>query len=370
MSELVRDEPIRDAVSRGLAFLALMVSLLSLGAAGWVYYRAIWSAGDAGNDEIAKLRDTALEGDRKLDQRVVAIESALAEQPARSGEDAPRSTSELARQLDERFAAERERIDGSVERLQSALGSALAATPPTTVQWKLAEAEYLLRVGNHRVLMERDAHGAAPLFRAADDVIKDVDDAGLVPVRAKLADEIAALETVARPDVDGAFVRIEALKKRIAELPLRLPEYKHELETAAPPASAPAAAASWWERAGSRFVNLVRIRNHSSEGLKPMLDPVEAGYLEMNLELALERAQLALLRDDPTLFGTSLDSARRLLDAHLDPESEAVRRFRGELDSVGTIELGASLPDVSGSLRLLREAARSALRHDDRDDAQ
>src|SRR5262245_33593331 len=183
MSELV--EPIRDAVSRGLAFSALMVSLLALGAAGWVYYRAVWgAAGGVGADEIAKVRDSSLEADRKLDRRLVAIEGALAEQGARSGAEAPRDSSALARQLDERFGAERARIDASVERLQSALGSALAATPPTTVEWKLAEAEYLLRVGNHRVLIERDAHGAAPLFRAADDVIKDVDDAGLVPVRA------------------------------------------------------------------------------------------------------------------------------------------------------------------------------------------
>jgi uroporphyrin-3 C-methyltransferase len=84
----------------------------------------------------------------------------------------------------------------------------------------------------------------------------------------------------------------------------------------------------------------------------------------MNLELALERAQLALLRDDPTLYQASLDAARRLIEEHLDADSEVAMQFRAELDAAAQTKLGAPLPDVSGSLRLLREASRGILHRD------
>ena len=158
-------EPVRDAVGRGLSFMALMVALLALGASAYVFYRAVWSTAD-GNlaSELSDVRNDALEANRELEARLEGVESALAALPSRTTEGGPApDASSLREELDRRFDAERARIDASVERLQSALGSALAAKPPTTVEWKLAEAEYLLRVGNHRVLMERDARGAVPL---------------------------------------------------------------------------------------------------------------------------------------------------------------------------------------------------------------
>jgi uroporphyrin-3 C-methyltransferase len=162
------------------------------------------------------------------------------------------------------------------------------------------------------------------------------------------------------------------LKKRIDELPLRLPEYQRVQEAATDAGtvgtveSAPAAPAEEspiGSRIGDRLLSLVRIRRHEP-GLKPLLDPEEAGYLEMSLELALERAQLALLRDDPTLYSSSLASASRRIEEHLDTTSDAVHAFLTELDALHDLDLGAALPDVSGSLRLLKAAAKGAVRDD------
>ena len=356
----------RDPLSRGLAFLAMMLALIASGAAGYVYYRAVWTAdGVALTEELEAARRQGSERDERLDARLTAIERTLVERPAGDAGSAPSDAT-----LEARFAAERARIDASVERLQSALGSALAAVPPTTLQWKLAEAEYLLRVGIHRVLMEHDAHGAVPLFRAADEVVKDVDDAALVPVRLELAEAIGELEAVERPDIDGAFVRIEALKKRIGELPLRLPAYQRETDDTTPAANDASTATSEpvSSRIGDRLMSLVRIRRHEG-GLKPLLDPQEAGYLEMGLEIALERAQLALLRDDAALYASSLDSAKRRIEAHLDTTTENVRAFLGEIDALDDFALGAPLPDVSEPLRLLKAVARGALEAGSGDEA-
>ena len=49
----------------------------------------------------------------------------------------------------------------------------LALVGTTSQDWLMAEVEYLLRLANQRVLMERDPQGAIALLRAADDIVRD-----------------------------------------------------------------------------------------------------------------------------------------------------------------------------------------------------
>ena len=58
----------------------------------------------------------------------------------------------------------------------SMLAEAVNQGPPSEREWKLAEVEYLLRIANHRILMERDVVAARDLLSAADAVLNDLDD--------------------------------------------------------------------------------------------------------------------------------------------------------------------------------------------------
>ena len=76
----------------------------------------------------------------------------------------------------------------------------------------------MLRIANHRVLMEQDANGALTLLLAADQILAELDDFALHAVRARLADEVIALRSVPRDDLQGIYLRVEAMKSLLDDL--------------------------------------------------------------------------------------------------------------------------------------------------------
>ncbi|MCB1675989.1 MAG: uroporphyrinogen-III C-methyltransferase, partial [Halioglobus sp.] len=91
--------------------------------------------------------------------------------------------------------------------------------------WLLAEAEYLLRLANQRVIMTGDAVAAQTLLETADDILQEVDDPGLHRARAAIAADVAALRAVPGVDVEGLYLRLAALLEQADALVIfELPE--------------------------------------------------------------------------------------------------------------------------------------------------
>ena len=84
--------------------------------------------------------------------------------------------------------------------------------------WQLAEVEYLMRVAQHKLILENDFEGAALTLQAASDKIAATADPGLLPVRIQISDEIAGLKTRSRPDLVGMTLVLGQLGKQIHAL--------------------------------------------------------------------------------------------------------------------------------------------------------
>ena len=322
--------PAAKPKGRVLAFFALLLSLAALGGAGYLYYELLYlqplAQVQSQGTELSS-RQERLAAD--LSAQITALETATND-----------SLAALQSEQTERLASNEEAV------LKS-LNEALSAAPPSQREWKLAEAEYLLRIANHRVLMEQDSNGALILLQAADQIMAELDDFALHQVRARLADEIIALRQVPREDLQGIYLRLEAIKSQLNALPLPQPEYLQRTETLA-------AEQSVWETLVEELKKFVRIRTlSSSEALQPLLAPEEIHYLQLNLRLALEQAQLAALKRQQDVFEQSLLNVRRWLVDHADVEDERTTALLTSVDELLIIELARPLPDISGSLNEL-----------------
>jgi uroporphyrin-III C-methyltransferase len=331
--------PVTPAPRRRGGFLAVLALLLALAAAAgtaYLYYQLIH-----------------LDADRRLAERVAAVETER-DQLARRIDEVERRAREQQAAL-ETFRDTQEQARAETERaLRQSLNAAAAQAPPTSAQWQRAEVHYLLRVANHRLRLERDVPGALQLLQAADAILTELDDFALFEVRARLSDEIAALETVEGTDLQGLFLRLEALKRRVDALPLRLPIFSPE-----PAPAEPAATEGWWSSLVRQIGGYLRVRQ-VDEPVKPLLTPEQAGLLELNLRLMLERTQLAALRREQALFEDSLAAAVTWIDDYLDLDEPVVAQLRDELIELQAVPLDRPLPDVSGSLNALRAASRPA----------
>jgi uroporphyrin-3 C-methyltransferase len=256
-----------------------------------------------------------------------------------------------------------QRLDGQQQRL-----AALATT--SREDWQLAEAEYLLKIANQRLLLERDTHNATALVRSADGLIQQASaasgDAELFAVRKSLSRDLAALERIIPVDKEGVYLRLYALAGAIDQLPRVAPT---RLTAPEPVPSAPVAPGTPLEKVGwaarawgeiksmaGQLHNYIRIDSVAAPA-KPLVDSHVTQIAGLNLRLLLEQAQLAVLKTDAVVYRHSLEQAQQLLtDYYLDsPEAQQLSQ---KLQELLALDIAPALPDISPSFGLLHDYLR------------
>ena len=318
------------ASGRGLLVLTFIFALTALAGVGYLFYALVYL------QPIVAMERQSVELAADLREFRVQVQDQLNESAEHTRSVIAASTVEQTQQLAANEAA-----------VIKSLNAALNGAPPSQRVWKLAEAEYLLRIANHRVLMEQDSAGALMLLEAADQIFAELDDFALFEVRASLSDEIVALRQVRRNDLKGLYLRLESLKAQVDTLPLPQPKYIQVQQS-------DGVTESVWTQLIEALQGFVRVRSvQSQEALQPFLAPQEGVYLQLNLYLALEQAQLAALKRQQSVFEHSLLNVRRWVVAHADSENAQIRLLLTELDELLLLELERPLPVISGSLNRL-----------------
>jgi uroporphyrin-3 C-methyltransferase len=273
----------------------------------------------------------------------------------------------LGRQLEEerdarlRLGAELERAIGEFGLQLNAQSKRLEDLSTTSRDdWLLAEAEYLLRLANQRLLTERQSKGALVLMTAVDDIVGGIDDTRLFPVRQVLSEEITALRLTGGVDREGLYLRLAALAEVVMQLQ---PTEFADLQVAAGlEANEQESADLPWYR--QLAVNaLAAIRRFGAEHfrvktldkpLEPLLSPDQDAYLQHNIRLGIEQAQLSLLREEQEIYTAGLDKAETWLRTYFSMNADA-EVVANQLALLKTESVVQKLPDISRSLAALRD---------------
>jgi uroporphyrin-3 C-methyltransferase len=242
------------------------------------------------------------------------------------------------------------------QALSAAMQDVSAKLGRSTVAWRMAEVEYLLTVANHRLILAQDRETAIAVFETADNRLKAIGDTALLKVRKAIADELIALRGMPEVDIPGLALRVGSIADSIEQLPLkdkkRIAVAMTE-ETKNKPNKWQDIPMTMW----NDLKSLVQVRRHQ-QPTEPLLPPSEAWFLYQNLTLKLEQARLAVLRRDTDLFRQDINEAVNWMANYFEAESPAVQSSEQALKAMLNIELQPAVPDVSGSLRLLREVMK------------
>ncbi|TBW58204.1 hypothetical protein EZI54_04965 [Marinobacter halodurans] len=235
----------------------------------------------------------------------------------------------------------------------------LEAGNRTRTDWLLAEAEYLLRIANQRLQVERDYRGALSALKAADDVLEKTDDPGSYPVRKQVAREILALKSIAGVDRTGLYLQLEAAIDVIGQLTdsaLAMDtstDYAQKMEQDPDAVDERGVLARVWAQVKATLSKAVAIRR-LDEPVKPLLSPDQSAYVRLNMRLMLEEAQLAVLRGNQTLYNQALSKATDWLNTWYDGSHSKVTGLRDTLQELSGKDINPELPDISQSLTLLK----------------
>lgn len=315
--------------------LAIFLALIAIGIASYPAYETYRQMAEPVVVEV----DTTAEDLAALRSQLARLEGTISAVDAR--------LAELSESLDTdtTVADIRSELSRELEDIRSRLGT-------SAQDWIYAEVEYLVRMANQRVLMERDASSALYLLQSADGIIREADDLVAHELRESLARDIAALKSISAPDTQGIYLEISALIGQVDSLKRETPAYT----LPDGPTEETGADSSLWgqamlilSNAGSRLASLVDFRRGSVE-VQPILPPEEAYYLRQNLILKLQLAQLALLEGDEAVYRSALDEASTWITDSYDPSDAATKAMQESLARLGDISIEVVMPDISGSL--------------------
>ena len=175
---------------------------------------------------------------------------------------------------------------------------------------------------------------------------------GLIVIIA-LSDELRSIEVMEKPDIEGVTLTLASLASVVDSLPLRQEVDVPDSETGEidPELSGMDRALASLKRAVGDVVSVRR----TDEAAAPLTAPDAVYFLRANLGLQLQAARLALLRNEKEIFEQSLDDANKWLTRYYDSESAPVQSALETIAEIRNGMFSVSPPDISKSLRLLRQ---------------
>lgn len=222
--------------------------------------------------------------------------------------------------------------------------------------WLLAEAEYLVKLANHRLIFEKDITTAIAIMEAADERLREVADPALIEVRKVVLEQTQALRAIKQPDLTGMALQISALIKQVPQLAMKTPDPATVAKRAKQPSSA-ARVKSWDELPKAMWEDLkglITIRDHT-QAVRPLIPPEQFYFLQQNLNLQLEQARLALLKGNNNLYSDSIYTAIEWIETYFDTEQQTTQSLLEGLRALTKNNIEPEIPDISQSYKILQQ---------------
>lgn len=337
-----------------VAWLALLVSLAAVAIVGYGEFSE-WR-----NDDIRPDHGTDI-GDNRTS--IAALRRDLDASQKRLGDVSNQVATLPAEDLSDRI----ETLQNDMERqlrllntvpsrmtsLEGSVASLAGISAGARQTFLLAEAEYYLQIANAQLQLANNPQLATLALGMADERVTQLSDPALIDVRRTIADELAALELMDKPDLAGVTLTLASLARVVESLPITSPS-QGTATTDAANSDEQGNAAKAWSSVKDAMSGLVKVTPPEQAKLQ-LLSPDVEYFLRNNIAMQLQAARLALLRGEQTLFEQALDDAGALLKTYFDTESAQVISAQQTLAEIRTDVSTTAIPDISNSLRLLRQ---------------
>ena len=343
--EAPAEKPRRERSGNSVAWLAFLFAIISLAAAGYTSWHNWQDARDtSADDNVAR-----------LDGRLTTTTQSLADLETRvaglGGRD-PAIDAELnaiRQEIDERL-----RLLGSlparISSLEGSVASLAGVSEGARDAWILAESEYYMQIANPQLQLANNPHLASLALKMADERIVQLANPALTDIRRAISDELAALDVMEKPDIEGATLTLASLARVVESLPLAGTSEEGAGEVD-PELSGTGRA---WASVKNAMSGLVTVTPADQTKLV-QLSPDGESFLRSNIALQLQSARLALLRGEQAIFEQTLEDTSELLNDYFDVNSSQVISAQNTIAEIRGHVFTTAVPDISESLRLLRQ---------------
>ncbi len=343
--------------------LIIILIILSLAGAGFLLYQQLRDKQQDLGGEISKDTQHVIELTKQISgyqEQLVAIQSQLANLTS----EVNNRDTQYERRLNEISSLHTERLDttsdnlkNSIQRLQRQLGK-------TRGDWLVADAEYLLSVANRRLHLMGDVRTTIEALKAADHRLRESGDTAGFKIRSQIAKEITAVKQVQVADVVGIYSTLEMLEESVDKLKLFLP-YSGKEQSKADVAEKESASSDINDALDDALIEIegiVTIRR-LDRAVNSIITPEQMIFIKEQLSTKLAIVKLALVQHDDALYQVAIKDVLQWLSDNFIKDA-TYKNYVLELNRLKAIQIRSNFPDISRSLKMLRDIAKLRLEAD------
>jgi len=229
------------------------------------------------------------------------------------------------------------------------------------VDWLVDELLHLTRLAHQRLILSHDAEGAIALLKAADQVVIEMRQSSALSVRQAIASDLLALRLAADVDLEGAYIRLDSLSKKIEELTFKKPNYPSQVISQKNEEIDIYNDGSFENKLNNAFTHILTklqpylYRSFRIDGeVKPLLNANEREYLARNMILAIEEAQLALLRREAESYRLSLEQSEKWIKQYYDNSDPLTTSVLTIIEELKGYRLDPKMPEIDTTLKAVK----------------
>ena len=334
---------IKQSAGKGVALGALVLSLLALGASGFLFVQG---------QNLLKTQELS------FDQKIGEAGLGQSKNAALLENNQVRLDT-LAQQLQELQSRNQQ-----YEAQLAASHRAYQELVRSRADWLVDEVEATLNLASQQLLISGNVPVAVRVLEGLETRLTRFDHPQLLPIKQAVSQDIAELKNKPYLDTAGAALRLNRLETAVASLPMAVDS------TLQPGDSAPVAVdpqAPWWQRAWQSTVNslkgMVEVRNLNSND-SMLMSPEQVYFVRENLRLRIMDARLALMQRSGEVYAAELNTAEAAVKQYFDPASEATRSWLNELTQLKGLDVhntqdGSALAASLAAVREYQQRART-----------
>lgn len=339
--------PRRSSAALAVALMVMALVLIALVAALWWQHRQLEVLVHQSDDDAAVVIERVRDADTRLRDIEARLEARLVEQ-----RDAVNRTIAEQQRLSDQAVQRLDSLPGRLSDLETRIDAMQGGSLDARERWLRIEAEHYLSLANEELQLAGRWDSAIRALELADDRLRQLANPAFGPVRDRIAQDLLILRGVERPDIESIVRVLGSLSARAASLPLR---------SGVEPARLAAPDLDEVEPGLSRLWRSMQMALHSIVSVERRDTPVERtlsaderALVRRQLEVALEMAKLAVMREMPVVYQEGLRTAATVLEQEFQRDHSAVQGALETLNELQETDVAPQRPDISESLALLR----------------
>ena len=308
----------KSSGGRGIATGALVLSLIALGASGFLF----------------------VQGQNVLKQQEMRIGQDLNKAALGNSENAVLLQSTLAKQaeLDAQLSKILQNESDTAQTLDG-IHRAYAELLKGRVNWLVDEIEVTLNTASQQLLLSGNVPVATAVLENVEQRLSRFEQPELLPIKQAISQDLAALKNRPYLNVSATALRLDRLESAVDSLPLLVDSTMNAQN--AEPAPTSKAGSFWtraWDNTSELVKSMVEVRKLDNNDAM-LIGSEQVFYLRENLRLRLLDARLALLQHNSEVYQNDLAAIEETVKRYFDVQSPNTQTWLKEVGELKSVEI-------------------------------